>query len=856
MGIPVKKDSLPTVINCPLCGQPHLRIYNDPNGGAWYSCRACGELDTDSIGLFAAVNNLKLKAAVKAIAGCGLFSQPVIAASSIEEYVAATVRRKKISDFWRHCRLAVRPKSPHAFNSVLQKLHIASNWEEGWQKGLGRYVGACSKKMILQAFPNVGGNPTASAVLPFQDVPGRVSSFLLLSRGDIRVYTENNDTPEDGLFMLDSTTPCLPTVYAFKDALAAMYAQRKCLMDSNVPAPIVAWGPNTNRAWEAIRSSRIVFWSNGVDIPTLLQARRVEGYIATRPYMKSKTAYEFIRAWYGINSMLNVMNEHALYWLDAVKEFMLKKAPPEVAEMLCQLSLTANEKQDLMSRCHSSQASIVSEYLGDSSIPKSVTVDEQIVTEHGGIWKIRSHNGGPERTLCDAIIRLNKILSYPNGKKFYSGVVEFHGKSILFTDPMERVSDKTYAWLNDKTVEAGVGSPEVLPNWHRRLLAVAKAFENPKVIIISDKVGMNGDVFNFPSFTIQGGAFITKPDVSFAKHETPASTLEVPRKLTNTEVEKLIKHETTGIPEFWALMACITINVLNAKLDSSTPRRPIGLIGAGAVKAGNLVAKAYELLVENLSSPYWHKHITAESEHALPILFKLDPKHSMWKRIAKWRTEGHDNIITAISAGAGACMSVTDNWVFIHSESELDDFPDQDTISKMLPLYIAHLQTQNFELPDEYNLWYRVLEDMCCWLSDTYPEYGNQTPLFDAAKQRVRAGSPDGEMFVSNRFLWATIYLGSVQKLNIGEYDFHSDAVLVDREACVVHIDIDKLSDKLIALGIPVWNWPDIVNDLKQRNIKVSVDNKLGEPGVIRISKQLFDAQFKRFFSSSVLRQS
>ena len=850
MGILVK-DSLPAVTTCPLCGYSSLRIYGDPHGGAWYSCRACGELNADSIELFATVNNFTLKAAIKAIGGQGLFSQPIIAASAVDEYIIAANRRKRINEFWNNCRLAVKPKNPGAFGSVLQRLKISSSWDAGWRHGFGRHVGACSKKMLAQVFPGIVGRMPASAVLPFQDVPGRVVSFMLLNKYASKVYVDEEEEPEDGLFMLDSTTPGIPTVYAFSDPLVAMYAQRKHLMDSKLPAPIVAWGPLTNRAWEAVKSSRIIFWSNELDVLTLQQARRTDGYVAMRPSMGSKTPHEFIRDWYGINSLLGVMDESALYWLDAIKEFIVSNPPAESAEMLFQLSLTANEKQDLLSRCDANQLALVSEYLGDPSVSKSVIVDDQIITERNGEWLMRSRNGGPERTLSDAIIRLNKILSYPDGKKYYSGTIKYHGTIIPFTDTMERVGDKTYAWLNDKTVEAGVGAPEVLPNWHRRLLAVAKAFENPKVVNISDTVGMNGEVFNFPLFTVQHGTFMPKADVSYAKQGTPASTLEIPKQLTVEEARTLVSKDIPGVPEFWALMACIVINTLDSQLGKSA-RRPIGLVGSGAITIGNLVAQAYEMMSVDLNSRYWKKYISTDYSHALPMILRVDTKHTLWKRIAEWRLGSHNNVITPISAGAGACMSVTDDWYFLLCDKPLNEFPTQAAIRKILPLYLSHLQTQNFELPKEHTLHYQVLNDMCAWLNDTYPEYGDHTALFECAKVRVKT-HPDGEGLIGNRFLWATIYLGLIHKIGVGEYRFTSEAVLIDRENQKVNVDIEKLSAQLRELGIPAWNWAEIIGEFRTHGVDVIVEDKLGQPGTLKVSYELFDRLFKRFTDRSIL---
>ncbi len=860
VGIPVKA-TLPTVTTCPFCQFNSLHVYADARGGAWYYCRGC-DFSGDSIELYAKRHSITLKTAIKQLFALKLFTKPVLTPSSADAYAVCAGKRKRLKEFWKSCRLAIRPRSPMPdCLPLIQKFGLSLEWNIRWYREMGKFVGASNRRALSQLIRGASVPARNFMVFPHQDMPGRICSAVLMSVGkSTRVYMHDqfSKVQEDGLYMLESTAPGLPTVYALGDPLMAMYLQRKHLLDSSTPLPIVAWDTCTNTAWDALHAKRIILWDNGLTPRLFEQARRVNGLIAMQPSLGSITAYEYVRRQFGSSSITTVMEHSALPWQTVFKNWILTSHPIDVAEALTSLALTAGEKQQLLGFCLSqAECDKVSEYLGSPNIAASIVYDGMVITERNGQWIMRKVQGGIDTLLSDAIIRLHKVLRYEaDNKNYFSGVIEYQGKTIPFTDETSYVEKHTHTWLTNKVLDAGFARPRTNEVWTRKLINVAQSFEEPQTVLVSERVGLDGDSFNFPRFTISSSGMMPKPEFGAAQDVEPAADLEMPQRFTDSEIRTLLNSAVHGPAEFWAVMACIAANALAVQFD--TARTCIGLVGRGAVLAGRLASDAYSLLKVNLVNKRWKSYITDKCKHDLPVLLHHEPRHGIWRRVVGWRENGgHSNIIAPLTAPAAACLSVTDNWVFVVGQEDLDDLPGPEACRKLLPLYIAHMQSLAYELPGELLIWYSILDTMRTWIHDLYPEYGDPAPVFERAKTCVREGSPDNVSAQYLRLIDFIIYLGRTKELGFGHAGYDTEqAVMLDDDAGRVRIDVEKVTAIDEKLGAPRWDWPSLVDSMQKAGALSDVDMRLGNIAAIYIAKPIFDARHDRFVDQSVLRES
>lgn len=852
---------IPTVSTCPFCGWNSLGVYADGDGGIWYCCRNC-EFAGDSVELFARRRRIGLKAALRQLSGLNLFTRPVVDDASVASYLHLAIRRRRIRDFWKSCREALRCRTPApAHLHLIQHYRLSLDWSADWPQKLGRFIGASTRR-LLSSITTDAAPASNFLVLPYQDVPGRIRGALLAAgrnAGHVWIRETLGGDEEGGLFMLESTAPGTPIVYAVGDPLVALYLQRKHFKDSAMPCPIVAWNEQTACAWASV-PGKIIFWDVRPGLRLFDQARRAGGWIASEPSFGSAAPYEYIRDRFGAGSILSKMQKTARPWAAALKDWILQNNATNVGEMLTALGLTSSEKSDLIEHAASeNEQRRLSHYLG-SPTSVSVKIDDATIIERSGRWILREPRK-QDRTLSDAIIRLKRVLRYETeGKNYLNGVIEYKGRSIPFTDDMDRVRNSTYVWLTDKLMENELSMPTVYRGWARRLIEVAQAFEEPRVITISDRVGLKGETFNFPMFSISGGGFSGRPDSAAASELTPAADLEMPSRIEAEDLLPALNADAAGPSEFWALMSCLVVNTLHERIESDAryvSRRCIGLIGRGANLVRLAVEDAYSLVRVDLSARQWKKLLNPDSRHDLPTVLHHEPGQYLWRRVVTWREAGgHANIITPLPLTSAFCLSLTDNWVFVIGQDDLDELPGVETIRKILPSYIAYLQSMAYELSNELYPWYQILDSMRRWVYDLYPEYGDPEAVFEGAKTKLRIGSPDGQPKAVLRLLDLVIYLSRAKELSVGYVGYNQDEpVMIDQEKGIVRLDIERISSVIEKAGAPRPDWSVLIEEMKSRSMNMvdRVEMRLGSAVALHIAKEDFDVRRGTFSDQSLL---
>jgi hypothetical protein len=206
MGIDVPAGAPPFTVKCPLCGERRLAVHQDSIfGGAWHYCFCC-QTSGDLLELAAKAWGCDLFGAVIRFSQEGVdFPEGATTPEGVDQYQEDyLVPRDRLDRFWDRCRRLLAG-SPMQVTDLMRKFGLRKELPESlWYAGPGQYVGACNVLQAAQAFAPAITKAKISTqqlfrgpgwhdvlVIPFMDLPGRISGFLFIGR---------NGEPDDFVF--------------------------------------------------------------------------------------------------------------------------------------------------------------------------------------------------------------------------------------------------------------------------------------------------------------------------------------------------------------------------------------------------------------------------------------------------------------------------------------------------------------------------------------------------------------------------------------------------------------------------------------------------------------------------------
>ena len=277
---------------CPFCRQDTLRVYVSPiDGGRWYSCSVC-HFKGDSIEFYQNAHELSdIRDAVLELSARNILplSKTELSVDVIGRYVKEYVqRRKRFDTLAADAKKQLRNLDSKQLD-ILHKFNLWDGYKSGkWGASLTGVVGMGVVSMVRDAgftMPHRGF--TRFLVIPYYDVPGRISSMLLINKSGRRhrIYANPEGAmQDDGLMMLDTLDTHNETVIAIRDPLLAVHLQRRTGNFTDKPLQLVVYDTQTNRAWQTVHARRLIYWEKENDIGLYAQAvMHPRAYVATKP---------------------------------------------------------------------------------------------------------------------------------------------------------------------------------------------------------------------------------------------------------------------------------------------------------------------------------------------------------------------------------------------------------------------------------------------------------------------------------------------------------------------------------------------------------------------------------------------
>ena len=753
LDIEASQSALPFTVQCPLCGSHQLSLYQDTIfGGTWGYCFKC-EFAGDLLELAAATLGTTLfNAAVQLSQGGIDFPPSVLTPEAVSAYAQNyLVFRDRVDAFWAQSQqqlandhIDIRP--------ILRKFNFRKDLQgETWIARGGQYIGACTAVAAAQVFaPKTkkraeirmlrGQKWKIAAVIPFQDLPGRICGFLFIGgdgnpddfvyRSISQSHCRNLRPIEAGLCMYDTTwrkttaTVFDNTTFVLDNVLLALRLQLQHLNDHRLPLPIVAThnvSVQTIRhshpthlvseaAWRTQPHRRYVFWAprfttNTIDMAANVGGRVFVGHIDTKHHRLLP------------KSQLRKVFDNAKSWETALKNALVAQAPAGVAATLKRLNVPNGLFSDFVQRCPRALQQVIADCGGvAASCLTHAYYGQHTIEESAAGWIFK--NSG--RVLSRAILRIERIIHSRDCEDYYyQGNIIFQDQVIPFVELGAKM-DKHALKIMTTIIAKKCGISLVCDAYYNKCIVnVAKQFHPPRVIVTAGTFGWDVETGSFmlPQFSIHLGGSVDTAVTPFTDTRSPGLHLKPPTVAMPPLTAICDNNEQNRI--FWAVTANIAANVLAPALNH--PTAGIGLVGQGANNVGPQTAIALgcqEMQVQTRHrAPAEQAHeLQAEtSRHNWPIYIRF-PMTCRARSLWLTRPE-NKNVVMAVDAHMRDALALQAPWRYVISHPAQAVPTSLKLAHGIMPHWLRDVAHRHLELESNAELYvFRVLEDIAKWL--------------------------------------------------------------------------------------------------------------------------------------------
>ena len=795
--VPVKQH-LPATTTCPFCRQETLRVFvSHLAGGRWYNCTGCG-FKGDSIEFYRKAHDLSdIRDAIFELIAKELLpmSKDEATVSTINEYIQTYVNGRTLyTRLFSACRDELNSLDRHK-SRLLNELGIWSGFNAGkWQEQLKTFVGLGSRDLFGSygiKLPKKGYD--AALVCPFYDVPGRISSFLVLGLGGKckRIYTSIKGAPtDDGLMMLDALKSRNEVVYAVPDILFALHLQRRMAnMSMAESLPLVVYGDKTGRAWHSVSTGRVIFWDHKHSYTLFDQSKRhPRAFIAKQPKYDPK--HPDLLKNLSIAAVTTRMRNSAVSWATSMKQFILDGEFWKISEFMVNLELSATEIQRIYDVCTPSEKQEVQRVLGHTACDRIFYHGNMKISESDdGWWILR----GTERELgCNAIIRIEEAVHVVDTKEnFYEGVVIFKGQQIKFSTPVDVIEKRPSEWLRNLLMDH-LGVLKLSKSIAPHLIEIAKQFHDPLYVRRVGKIGWNLDSrsFIFPNFSISDGASDASVHAKVINtDEVPAGNLPIPVPSEGDwDLALQADHPNAAL---WAGLACFMGNMLAPAVGVQL--QPIGFVGGpGSIGCivGEHIAKemGMQTVVPRVMKHPLEEVSTMNDRHSYSVW--LDTTSKGRKPVAYLQADQGADLMMHLMEGEAAALGVGETWVFINAPRILAQSKELPSLEGALA-YLAWVQRNEFKMPMGSSWQQSVLQSLQDWAMVEL--HAADTAVFTMASKMLRTFDMDS---LHQRLMHLIYWLLSNQRLRNDRKEFYADFQLGAEPQARGQVIFDEKAEK------------------------------------------------------------
>jgi hypothetical protein len=744
--LPCVSQGLPAVTRCPDCLTGRLKILQDQlSGGQWHSCEECG-LCGDMLTLAQHCWQLDLAATVVRLRQSGLVRLPGLQGAVQIHQNCLQDCQDRPARLWQEARqsfLTCNQDVPR----IMQRLQLGRVRENRWESGMGHLVGAMSLDRTEELLPTGRRRPTTQQrrqgafndvlVVPFQDLPGRYSSFLMLGRQgrldkDLLVKTSPllSQTPvgrsEHGLLyhpqVFAEATRWQNTVLVMADPFQMLGLQARQFDRAFRGLPLVAWYPHGDRrpqwSWQAFGGFRRVLWSPGLPLDPVQLAQAISQEMAVSrlgpDVHDPRRLQEFL--WYRpADQTAELLIGSAQPWPVVVADYLRDADDSATENFLRGLQLEGLEINQVLARLPNRLASRCRGTLRADPAVTRGHFDKWVVLEQDSAWWVADAQDRPGSIIMNAVLRLDSVTHLRrSGRTFYRGRLIHDGDELAFTAPLPAFDRNPNAFLRNLLLDRKNALLQLLPAWNRRLVTLAQVFQPVASAPGVDRAGWVAEdqQFVLPQFTVNLHGVVTATPDQFCEDTCPAQSLSPPEHLSPQDLDSLNELDDDARAVTCALVAAIAASIL-----SRAAGRLPGLITVSsqydrAREIAELCGCRYRQLQQA-------RDVTSlmedEALHDWPLLVEAHARNSDWFR--RWLYGAgeeplHNALLTCgwLQAASGYILQ---GWCAITStEAYQLTAGARQLLPRLIPAYLQDICARQLQLPDADSWFGAVATDL------------------------------------------------------------------------------------------------------------------------------------------------
>lgn len=743
MGVVTENLTLPAVVGCPTCQQNTLHLFDDPTtDGLWLHCNSCNA-HGDIITFAASTWNTSVSETLQKFADLDLINQGE-KDNIVGEYERCLNRYREAEGFWYDAESQIWSHGDDIIACRVRELGVYQEVDAAGLIGVAhpeQIEKFC--KFVWRAKPTSVRHGGTSLVLPYYDLPGRLTGFLLVQydkefqakQSFIPLTGYRRRRPEAGYFLLK--TALLPTDPSFKntqfivdDPLWALVLQCETLRTGGKLLPLMASYSGTEansygRSWSAFNHTTRIFQAQTASPELISRVCAARGYLA----LMSQTKRLAKRLHTEALSRVIAMRTNAETWQAGLTKILTGMNEIAAQSFASRLTIPPDKLAPFLQKVNES----FSPGFADRVLASIRVLPAADAPKTAWRWLITPRSDGwwsvTNQRVCSANIVINKIIQSDSGEKSYSGTIYLDGESFPFSGDaakIERMGLLEYAAAYLSTYKKLIVFDGT---WNRRSLLIAIGLSKPELIAVSSRLGWDerANAFRFANY-----ALCSDGTIELNEHVSPqhrAIVFPEPVAVAPPTIQPLL----TPSPEnafTWTVFAAIAANLIDPILRRDTTATAItselfpAALKVGAALGCEHMRSAY-LRRSEVSKQFYDK----TDELVWPaFLSNAFDDASLGPIVPKC----HNRPVFARLAEPASNVAPSYSWQVIRGAAT--EQTDVSALRYVLPAYIQHaLKTRMGLSLIKPATTAAVLEDLHGWLARSY----GKTFQFDYALRHL-----------------------------------------------------------------------------------------------------------------------
>lgn len=734
MGIADENTTFPTVLSCPVCNKSTLYCYDDTTReDIWLACDTCSA-HGNIITFAAQIWKLGLSEALNRFDEKGLCARSKVAVE-VGNLTKVHTRAIAAEKFWENAKNQLWTHDDPNIISKLRDLGISKDID------CSQLIGVVHHKQIETLCKTVArGFPSQLSrapcvVLPYYDLPQRISGFLLVQYGDdlrqsrafIGVARNAKYTPDAGYYLMH--TAQLPlnsnlgnSFFIVDDPLWVLRAQAAQLWHGSGFLPICASYTGKEATSHGVTLQMFAhaqrFFSGKTVTPGMVsQAAAARGYVSVPPERASdspNTPRQTVK-------LLADMRRSAVTWQEALERVFKTNTGIAAQAFASELNIMRDK---------------LTKFLQTRTILSSAEINKILsrITPHHGVDANKRHwadvldrddcwqtTSGMVISNCAPVI--THVIYTDEGHKFYDGYVKKDGSTYdFFASSTDVDKPGLFNYVCRMMAEHGE-LVTTAPQWNVKSLSVAMMLQPPQAVTVTTMPGWNAKTreFHFRDYGMKNDGTVIATPYPELRAANPLNFPE-PDTVAPEALTQLLapSHENAAL---WALTAVVLADMISPALDAD----PIGFaldarlfdrvapiadeFGCHSVSVGTGVLNSAGGLVRVMQHLQWPTFVESIGDNDSSIRGSL---------ISELRAPAilkalPQSLVTATSYG----------WYALSPTAKFPAELDITNLKFVLPAYIQHVLRDRLAVKSGLPLFRVVLADMHKWLNQTYGESFN-----------------------------------------------------------------------------------------------------------------------------------